>query len=269
MNLIKRYPQAAFWLIAWATAFIGFYMDRIDPSHPWILLLYGTFLGGALVSGIADGRQGLRIYLSRIVRWQVGIKWYLIALFLPVAIRLAAFGLNSATGAILSQDYQFPAWGDLLIGFFWPSFLGIALAEEPGFRGFALPRLQAGRSALYASLILGVLHSIWHLPLLITGSDPPYTVLIVIAGAIINTWLFNNTGGSVLINMLLHASVDVNVGVFNGLFSGQDANIHAIWQAAVFVAVAILIVVLSGKELGRKPAVAMKSIPADQPLMAK
>jgi uncharacterized protein len=268
-SFIKRYPQATFWVIAWATGYFGFYMNIKDPTHPWILAIYGTFLGGALVTAIADGRIGLIIYFSRIVHWRVRLKWYLVALFLPLVIRLVAFGLNIATGASVSPDYQMPAWSDLLIAFFWPSLLGIALAEEPGFRGFALPRLLLGRSALSASLLLGVLHAIWHLPLFIFGEDPPATILIVISGAILNTWLFNNTNGSVLICMVLHASVDLMVGIFNPLFSGADAQSHAFWQMVAFVVVAVLVIILTGRELGRKPTAAPDRMAVDQPLATK
>jgi hypothetical protein len=83
------------------------------------------------------------------------------------------------------------------------------------------------------------------------------------SGAIINTWLFNKTGGSVLINMLLHASVDLMVGVFNPLFAGPDSASYGTWQMVVFIAVAVLITVLTGRELGRKPEPAVDMLAAD------
>jgi membrane protease YdiL (CAAX protease family) len=148
----------------------------------------------------------------------------------------------------------------------FPSFFLIALGEEPGFRGFALPRLLVGRSALAASLILGVLHAIWHIPLFIFGSDPPIIAVMVISGAVINTWLFNNTRGSVFLAMLLHASINLMVGIFNPWFSGADAERHLVMQAVVFVAVAVLLPILTGKELGRKPEATRDTMTADQAL---
>jgi membrane protease YdiL (CAAX protease family) len=155
---------------------------------------------------------------------------------------------------------------DHLVGILFPSFFGLALAEEPGFRGFALPRLLEGRSALAASLILGVLHAIWHIPLFIFGSDSPIIIPIVISGAVINTWLFNNTNGSVLTAMLLHTSVDRMVYIFNPLFSGADAERQAVWVAVVYVAGAVILPILTGVELGRKPEAAAAGMPADRPL---
>ena len=264
-SFIKRYPQGTFWGIAWATSFVGFFMNARDPDGLWGFLIYGSFLGGALVTAIADGRSGLKTYFSRIVRWRVGIQWYVAALFIPPVLRLAAFGLNIVSGAAASTSIQWPAWIDV----FFEAFLIISLAEEPGFRGFALPRLMAGRSALAASLILGVLHTIWHIPLFILGSDSPIIILIIISGAVLNTWLFNNTKGSVFMAMLLHTSVHFMVYIFNPLFSGADAQRQTIWLAVVFVAMAILLSLLTGRELGRKPVPAMRVVAADRPAVAK
>jgi membrane protease YdiL (CAAX protease family) len=192
-SFIKRYPQGVFWGIAWLTFAFGWYMVKTQSSELWQLLIMGSFLGGALVTGIADGRSGLKTYFSRIVRWRVGIQWYAVALLLPLLLRLAAFGLNIVSGAKILPNIQWPSFGDLLADFLL-ILLVIALGEEPGFRGFALPRLLRGRTALMASLILGVLHTIWHAPVFITGDDPFITTtLIIISGAILNTWLFNNT----------------------------------------------------------------------------
>lgn len=263
-SFIKRHPQVSFWLIAWSSGFFAFIMNTKYPEGLWMLFLYGTFLGGALVTGIADGRSGLKEYFSRIVRWRVGIQWYAIALFTPLVLRLAAFGLNIASGAEMAMEFHWPTGSELLFGFLWPSFLGIALAEEPGFRGFALPRLLVGRSAFVASLILGVLHAIWHLPLFVSGDDPIIVILIIISGAVLNTWLFNKTNGSILIAMLLHASVDIMVGIFNPLFSGADAIRQTNLLAVAFVVMAILLRIFAGAELGRKPDVTMERISTNQ-----
>lgn len=250
---IKRQPQVTFWGIAYLTFFGAYLMYALYPSELWLFAVWGVFLGGALVTGIADGRSGLKTYFSRIVRWRVGLKWYAVALFLPLVMRLAAFGLTIASGATLSTNIQWPSLPDLLIEMLIIFFL-IGLGEEPGFRGFALPRLMVGRSALAASLILGVLHAIWHLPLFVTGDDSPITILIIISGAVLITWIFNNTKESVLIIMLLHASLNFWVGIFNPLFSEADAARQTTWLAVVFVATAVILVAVTGPNLARKPA---------------
>ena len=268
---IKRYPQVTFWALAWSTWFLAHVLFEIYPSDLWNLVIYSPFLIGVLVTAIADGRSGLKIFFSRIVRWRVGLKWYAVALLTPPVLYLAAAGLNVLSGATIATDIQWPVWSEFITGILIFSFLMIALGEEPGFRGFALPRLLVGRSALAAGLILGVLHAIWHLPTFFGGDVIAIlsTILIIISGAILNTWLFNHTNGSVLLAMLLHVSIDAvsgDIGLLKLLFSGADFARQAVWLAVVYAGVAILLPILTGKELGRKPEAAMDMMAAAQPL---
>jgi membrane protease YdiL (CAAX protease family) len=175
--------------------------------------------------------------------------------------------LNIVSGARVSTDIQWPSAADLLMESLIFSVI-IAIGEEPGFRGFALPRLLKGRSAVAASLILGSLHTIWHLPLLVTGEEPLVIIPIIFSGAVLNTWLFNHTNGSVFIAMFLHASVDLWVGIFNPLFTGADGEMQTIWLAIVYTAMAVLLPLLAGKELGRMSEARREPIVADQPLSA-
>jgi hypothetical protein len=159
--------------------------------------------------------------------------------------------------------------------------LGIALAEEPGFRGFALPRFLASRPPLAAALIVGVLHTLWHLPLLVGAVFEGYpmgiltNLMIIVSASVFFTWLLNNTNGSVLIAMLLHASEDIFSGegqalTFGPLFSGfsqADMVRQDILQAVVFVVTAVLIIVLTKFALGRKPESAM-DVMASEPATA-
>jgi membrane protease YdiL (CAAX protease family) len=258
-----------FWGLNWATWTFAWYMGSMYPSDLWFFFLYVPFLSGVLLTAIIDGRSGLRAFFGRMFRWRVGLQWYAVALFLPLAIRLAAMGLNLLAGASLAAPLEWPGWATLLSSFLFPSLLLISLGEEPGFRGFALPRLLVGRSALSASLILGVLHAIWHIPLFVFGGETPLIFIIAICGGVLNTWLFNNTRGSVLINILLHASINTMVDIFNPLFAGADASRHLIMQTVVFVAIAVLLPILFGKELGRQPQAGTPAITAERSLAAK
>lgn len=99
------------------------------------------------------------------------------------------------------------------------------MGEELGWRGFALPRLQARMSALSASLILGLLWALWHLPLYLTAGHPlsevffGWFLLSILADAILFTWIFNNTRGSLLVVLLFHASIATS-----GLFLASTAG---------------------------------------------
>lgn len=263
-SLVKRYPQAAFWVIAWSTFFFGYTMYATTGSEAWQFLILATFLGGAFVSGIADGRRGLKAYFARIVRWRVHVKWYAVAIFLPLVLRLVAFGLTLASGAEMVAN---PTWsvGDIIFELILVFFV-IALGEEPAFRGFALVKLMKSNNALKASLILGAFHVIWHLPLFLTGDDSPMVILIIVAGTILNTWLFNNTNGSVLLNMIMHTSVNFWVGIFNPLFTPADAARQTIWLMAAYIAAAIIVTLLVGKDLSRKQTTQAETVAADPQL---
>src|SRR5215217_8754118 len=147
--------------------------------------------------------------LRRMVRWRVGLQWYAAALGLPIGVTLTAAAINVfLLGAQpTSSAAELGGWSSLI-----PTFFILLLIpglggtwEEPGFRGYALPRLQIGRSTLYAGLILGVLWSFWHLPFFITGFDHWNESVQLIAWTVVFAWLYNNTQGSVLLAMLMHA----------------------------------------------------------------
>jgi membrane protease YdiL (CAAX protease family) len=264
---INRHPQTSFWIIACGTFYLAFLGYMMVPSDAWQLAIYFTFIGAIIVTAIADGRTGLRTFFSRIVRWRVNVVWYAVALFLPLLINLTAVGINLALGGQISSPFQLSLLPALIPQFIYAFFV-IAPGEEPGFRGFALPRLLIGRTALSASLILGVLHVLWHLPLFVFGLDSPMTILIVMAGAIINTWLFNKTNGSVLLNMLLHASVDTCFEIFNPMFTEAAAVRQGVILMLVFVAVGVLLWLVSGSELGRRRGATMEADAMDQPAMS-
>lgn len=249
---IKRYPLVTFFAIAYTTSFAGGALVVAFPSDWWALLVYGPCIGALVVTAIIGGRASVWDWLSRIVRWRVGPQWYLVALGLPVLLRLIAMGLTVLLGAPLPAVDQSLTWPAVVMPEFILGFLFLGLAEEPGFRGFALPRLRVGRSALAASLLLGVLHTIWHLPLFVSGDESLVIIPIIISGAVMFTWLANHTKESVLLAMLLHASVHSQVAFFGGLFTDVHAERQMIVLAVVYIAAALILVLITGPELTRR-----------------
>jgi uncharacterized protein len=139
------------------------------------------------------------------------------------------------------------------------------MGEEPGWRGFALPGLQAGRSPLVATLILAVLVVGWHVPLFFIeeGGLQPSVVLGGLLGpfafTFVATWLFNHTGGSVLMTLVMHATE----GTFrtNDLWSAGAAQVQAgLLESVVWCAVVIGLVILDWKAW-RGPAPAGATTP--------
>ena len=188
----------------------------------------GPFLSAFIMTGVTQGRAGIGRWLRRIVLWRVGFGWYLFVLIgLPLILVLGVIVLPGALASFrgLASVPPHRPWLSLLVYVFYHGPLG----EEPGWRGFALPRLQRLHGPLVGSLILGPLWALWHLPLFwVPAWAFPPTVLnilmFVIASipfTIIMTWVFNNTKGSVLIAILLHWTFDATFVILNLFFAAR------------------------------------------------
>jgi uncharacterized protein len=129
--------------------------------------------------------------------------------------------------------------------------IGGILGEEPGWRGFALPRLQARYGALVGSLILGVLWSLWHLPLLLTPGGATWTgnlglfVLLGLALAILHSWVYNGTRASLLAVMLLHAAINTSTRLILPNIPGLNRDDGNVLLVVVYGATALLLVALT------------------------
>src|SRR5918998_6927853 len=219
--LISFFAMAfAFSWIAWSTRVlsedgVGLLPIKVGAASN-LINAAATFLGPALAAFImmatTEGRAGIRSLLRRIVLWRVGLRWYLFAFIgVPLVITL---GTIIVPGALASLQFLGPGYmPTYLATFAFVAILGGPLGEEPGWRGFALPRLQPLHGPLVGSIILGILWALWHFPLFWSGVWTPPTIpnmvmfiLMITALTIIMTWVFNNAKGSLLITMLMHAS---------------------------------------------------------------
>jgi membrane protease YdiL (CAAX protease family) len=253
ISAVRRHPLLWFFVLAYALSWWPWPLYLLGVAGSPIVS-FGPFLAAVVVLASTHGKRGVLGLLRRMVHWRVHPVWYVVALLLPVAISGTAALLNVSLGAQSPSAAELGAWPGLL-----PQFLLLLLVpgiggtwEEPGWRGYALPVLQARRSALLASLILAPLWALWHLPLIVYGfillSDP----LFVVAFTVMFTWLFNNTGGSVLIAMLMHAMINTG-GFFTAMFSGADSVRQGWLLVALWWAVAIAVVIVTRPEhLSRK-----------------
>ncbi|HEY2809027.1 MAG TPA: type II CAAX endopeptidase family protein [Steroidobacteraceae bacterium] len=223
--------------------------------YPWLLSLLrfkasginplGVLVAALLVAGLATGWHGLKQVLLRIVRVRVNWRWYAVALLLPLAFVGLALALNLALGAARPAPQDWARWPDIFDRFVF-GFLFVGLGEEPGWRGFALPELMRRRRALAASLLLGGIWALWHLPLLGNEFAPAQALpflITVFAGSVITAWIFNSSGQSVFLTMLMHSTVNaVGAGYVFRFFGGMDSMrmwwIYALLWAAAAVLVA-------------------------------
>jgi uncharacterized protein len=258
MSLVRRYPLIAFFILAVALSWWAWIFYAVDLS-PNPIVGFGPFLAALVVLAVTEGKSGVIGLLRRMVRWRVGLQWYAVALLLPVVVTLTAAALNVyLLGAQrTSTAADLGGWSSFLQMFFlWLLIPGLAGTwEEPGFRGYALPRLQFRYSALVASLILGVLWAFWHLPFVVTGEDTWIdAILFTIEWSIVYTWLFNNARGSVLIVMLFHnMNNSFSSGFIGQMFSGADSVNQAWLRLLLWGLVAVVLVVVYGSQhLSRK-----------------
>ena len=191
--------------------------------------------------------------------WRVGWQWYLVVLIgVPATIVLGFFTLPGGVAAL--HPSSFPQ-----LVLFFPLLLLLeiftsGLAEEPGWRGFALPRLQDRYGPLQGTIILGLLWGGWHLPLFLTkwaanasGLAVGEFLLLVIGTAVVITWVFNHTRGSLLRAVLLHSTIDAfNSGVAStSLVSLQWLlKNEYLTQLISFGVVTLLLIVITRGHLG-------------------
>ena len=220
---------------------------------------YGPTLAAILITGLTLGRTGMKALLSRQVRWRVGGRWYAVAFLLPVGLAAAAASLNVLLGASAPTSGELAGVLTLPLVYVVRLVVGGALGEELGWRGFALPRMQAKWSALTASLILGGIWASWHLPFYLSGaqtlSEFAPTFVVTFIATIPITWLFNNTNGSVLLTTLFHASNGtILAGFLSPMFSGTDAVMFGWLIAGMWLLATIIIILRSGpRDLSPKP----------------
>jgi len=239
MNLIKRYPFVSFVVLTYAISWTLWTPLVISSQDSRMFLLLGTFgptLSALLLTLINNGRADLRALLRRLFIWRVSIFWYLISFLLPAIIVLLAIGLHILLGGAVPEFRDPAQWYLVFPVFLYVLFFSV-LGEEIGWRGYALPELQANHSALTASLIIGVIWGLWHVPLWwIKGNlhqDIPLTLFMlqIIAFSIIYTWMYNNTRGSLLIVHLFHTTSNITLGMLPVLPMDAGGNLRTLWLA--------------------------------------
>jgi membrane protease YdiL (CAAX protease family) len=254
--LISRHPLYSFFAIAFALTWLLFlpWMAGGGEGIPWFT--FGPALAGFTVSALTEGWSGVKRILAAIGRWRVAPVWYLVAIGLPLLLQLAAVQINRMSGAAAPDWSAIPpareiaVWVAIFLVFSGP------LGEEPGWRGFALPKMLERQGALAASLLMGVLWAAWHLPLGMVGDLTVYGSINTVLAAVVFTWLWQNTRGSVLLAILMHASHQNSVRYVGRVYDGADM-VQQQWIAvALWGLVVLAIVAIHGRERFAPRAVA-------------
>jgi len=248
------------------------------PDAVAVFVGYGLVIASLISTGLTLGKPGIIMLLKRFLMWHVGWKWYLVAFLLMPSIQLASVLLSALvrqTPIDFSTAYAYKLFGPsvnlvfLIVPFFL--FDAIANGEEIAWRGYVLPRLQAKHSALVSSLIVGVIWGLWHLPKYLSHWDTTTFVFFmagITARAVLYTWLYNNTKGSLLLTTLFHASGNTGgilLPIANTLTDGHMTA--SIIKLLLEVAVAVVITLRAGAaHLSRTEPVQAQALPSTMPI---
>lgn len=230
-HLITKYRLALFFLLSYLLSW------WLLPVSRQGMLPHGPALAAVIVIALTAGKAGLREWWSRVVNFRGG-WFYLLGPAILVVGAAAAWVVNVLLGASTSGPPQLPLAAVavlLLFGGEW---------EELGWSGYALPALQARfakltHGALVATLVLGTLRAIWHLPLVIVGAVPWYEAILVnlLVFQPIISWLYNKSGGSVPVVWVFHYASNLLFVVISPLFVGSEMVRYMIlFYAAGFLA---------------------------------
>lgn len=251
MRATGRYTVLAYG-ISWALwiplAVMGETVERGDAWPTHVPGLMGPMVAALLATWIGEGRPGIRNLLARMARWRVAPRWWLMA-FSPLAFFLVAIPVARLV------DGAWPAWGrfDEMNGFPAVGVVGVLLlvtllngfGEETGWRGFAIEHLQRRMTPLAATLVVAVAWAGWHAPIFFFVSGfkdfgPAMLVGFFIGmacGAVVLTWLYNRSGGSVLIVAVWHGIYNIVTGS-----AGAEGTVQVVVSALV-ITLAIRLVV--------------------------
>jgi membrane protease YdiL (CAAX protease family) len=270
-ELVKRYPLICFFVLAYGVSWLawgpyilsssglglepGLHIPKLLGTTQLVGMLPGAYLGPVtaafVVTLAADGRAGLRHWAKRLVRWRVSWRWYVgVLVTVPAAVLLATCALPATWGHVRAPAITVVA---LYVPMLVLQFVTTGIAEEPGWRDFALPRLQRRLGPVAGTAVLGVLWGGWHLPLFVTEwggwPDVPWWQPVEFVAAcmplsIVMTWVFNRSGESLPIVMILHASINSTYTlVWSQMF--PTLTVHDTMHAQLIASVVVALVLLA------------------------
>ena len=252
---MKKQPVLWFYVLAFAISWLGWLplvagsrgvapFDRPIFQILLILPAIGPALAATIVTGISSGKAGIGLLFKPLLQWRVGILWLGIPILLPALLLVVTKLVTQWLGLPAIPQAQGNI-GMLALGSFVISLISNPW-EEVGWRGFALPRLQKRTNALLATLIVGALWGLWHLPLFFWIGIPmthyPFIAWFIgiVASSFIYTWLYNSTKGSLLVVTLFH--------VLGNTFPALIVGISITGLGIVYGVAAVLLVVVLGKD---------------------
>ncbi len=244
--------------------------EQVEALFPFMLLVLfaGPSIAGPLLTLLVDGRAGLRDLRARLLRWQVGVRWYGAALlFAPLLVAAVLVLLSLFSPAyrpgILNTSNKLSL---LLFGIAW-GLIGGGFLEELGWTGFAVPKLRRQYSAITTALIVGILWGVWHILIAfwssgsLAGED---SLTIFVAGflafylgalpayRILMVWVYDRTK-SLLVAMLMHASLSASTLILQPLATGTPYLTWNLALAATLWAIVATVALVNRGRIAQPP----------------
>jgi CAAX protease family protein len=258
---LRRHPVTVFYVLAWGISWLlwaPLWLPRfgveglpVVPFHHALGAL-GPITAALCVAALQAGSAGPADILRRMVLWRGRLAWVAVAVAGPFAVLVVAvlvgwlFAGEPLSFAGIGVSGEFPQFS--AVGLFLYNVFSFGFGEEVGWRGFALPRLQARHSALAATLLLTLGWATWHLPLFLyrpgyVGMGPVGAagwIVSLATGAVLLTWLYNQSRGSILVVALFHATIDI-------LFTSDIASTFVANTAGALITIlGIAVLVVTG-----------------------
>jgi len=236
-SILRRFPFASFVALSFAWTWPLAALIAQSLVFP-LLALFGPLIAAVVVVRAVDGRSGIRDLWARFKIRRGDLPWIGVAVLLPAGLLVPTWLLARWSGEAGVFRVSPISGLSLLLAV-------LIVGEEVGWRGFALPYLLARRSALAASLALGGVWALWHLPNFLLPGYPhhglsfPAFVITLLAFAVLFTWLHGKTSGSLTVAVIFHAALNL-LSV-----EGVDPARHY-WLKALVYGVAALLVILGG-----------------------
>lgn len=278
-NLFIKYPVPTYYIITCIISWGGLILliggpDKItsQPTNIPFLPLYlitvaGPITSGVLLTGLYYGKKGYRDFFSRLFKWRIPIKWYLIALLIaPLTVFATLFilslfspvflpGIFASGNNPVGSAFGLPS-NDKITLMLFVLMLGLfnGFVEEVGWTGFATPKLRKNQNLLKTSIGLGIMWGLWHLlsnylgsandagtvplflyiPVILFSFLPPFRIIM--------TWVYSYTG-SLLLAVLMHASLDF-FWILSMPFS-ITGNERVVWYLLWAIVLWIIVIIIS------------------------
>lgn len=258
---ISRYPVITFFIltfiISWGAILIIFGSDGIPATKELqekigMAILLGPAIASLLLISLFNGRKGIKQLGSRLVQWRVNVKWYTLAFLLAPLSTLICVAILS----FFTSEYHPAIWASndpselLTLGIVGG--LTIGLFEEVGWTGFAIPRLINKFNIYQTGILVGLIWGAWHF-ILFWENDSfnkliPFLLLLarlfawLPAYRILMVWIYKRTQ-SLLVIILMHASLVASLATLDPIISGADLLIYilirsvVLWLIIAFVAI--------------------------------